>query len=227
MTLAPKGQQPKKKRNYRRKYNKKPTLTGLSKKVKALAKSVEYKFTETELTNYITETPSFVCLTNSVPCGTKNYERIGNAVTAKSVQIRMIMRSDTWSSDLKRQMVRVILMRDNSDYQETSDPINTDLLERNVTASDTITSPYKMNQKRFKILSDKVYSLNEKGSGNSQVFVKMYKRLNTKVCWKGNLDTDMTNGHLWLMLIVSPNTAGTSGYAATVSGWSRVLYTDS
>lgn len=136
--------------------------------------------------------------------GDTEQTRTGNSIFVRSINFKMIayLRGSAPSDTL-----RVIVFMDNNAATGVA-PVASDLLEYtgNQLAS---MSPLKFPEarNRFKILSNKVYSLNT--ARNPEMQIKYFKKLRHHVKYIGTTATDYGKGQLYVCIITDSNAGGT------------------
>ena len=180
--------------------------------------NVEKKFHDVSASTTISTTPSIVNLSN-IATGDDYKTRDGNSILLQSLQWRINLYANTTDG---ASFVRVIVFRDND--QRGTDPTAADLLET-TTAGLSIVSPllHYVNR-RFAVLSDKVYTLSDTGSNwlrHIKKFMKMPSGTHIKYSADAGADASNWEGALYV-LFVSNN--GTN--LPTMDYYFRLRYTD-
>jgi len=201
----------------------------LGRAVSRLLKGVEMKYVEKLSTDSISETMTCTCLSLVAQGDDDKAERIGGRINANQIHIKCALQGDNNASSNLRMFARVMLIEDKEDYQNSGVPINTDILENTGTSTAMLVSHRKWVAARFHVLYDKVFSLQELGSGNSQRYFEISRKLGREITYSGEDATtaSICKNHLWLVVFVdSPVSAIASGHEATLAYASRLYYTD-
>lgn len=168
----------------------------------------------------VTDTPTIINLSN-IAQGNDYNNREGNSILCQSLQWRIQLATNVTS---QAQSVRIIIFRDND--QRGTDPAVTDLLESTVSGYGMIVSPllHYVN-KRFSVLSDKVYTL----SSNGDTFHRSIKKFmkfppGTHIKYQSTAGADASNweGALYALFVTDQTTAN----FPTISYYFRLRFTD-
>lgn len=197
-----------KKRNYRKRYRKKPynlpfryKVADVAYKGFKLAKSlaskmnVEYNFHDASVSSVVGTTGIFSSLGN-IAQGDDIEGRTGRSILVKSLYLRC--RTQVYPTAVGT-LARWIVFIDNDSSGAT--PTAADLLD-----TESLTAPLQIgaDQGRFRVLADWVDEVTT--YGRAHVFKKKYFKLNHHIKYDGTAATDYSRGNIWVYRIASDNT---------------------
>jgi len=163
--------------------------------VKAIVNSEKHTYSRTISSSTIGNTGTMTEITN-VPQGDDFCDRTGRSILAKSVEL------NGWvfkNSSATTTVLRVIIFKDlNADG---SNPTATDLLTADNTYSLRNPAPHQM--KRFKIMLDKNYFLDDAKSKMAKVH--FFRELNHHIKY-ASTSADSNEGSLWVYLVSNEST---------------------
>lgn len=230
------------KRAYDDKQNKK--IMNLEKKVKRIDNTAEVKYKDTLFTTTIPNTGNLMLL-NGIVMGDQQIWRNGASIRMTSVQYRCTLFSDP--NALTPSRVRIILFIDKqanaANPTIAADPLTgaNPALLNNAVINDLVNSPFQHeNVERFKILSDKVYTLSTRtvnewdnavppannlavGYAIESRSIKKHKKLSVKVAFgdDGNTIASINKNSLFIFMISDQPIE-----LPSCSGGARVYYKD-
>lgn len=193
------------------------TLTKLDQKIKTVSKKLtstmeDNHYCDSFLAYFNIDTAGFVNpLVYNTPnstytnVGDTDTDRTGSTIKPHHIDMRFTFTCDTGvGSDLFNNL-RVIIFRDKN--SQGSLPLMSDLLEfSNV---DPIKSPIKyINRKRFKVIHDKVYTVNQIAGGDLVVTRRIKKKLDgTSTFLTSTNNVACLGNNQWYWLVVSDSSA--------------------
>lgn len=147
-----------------RMYKPVPRISTLNRKIKKIENDIELKYVDTVFNDTV-DTGGDLVLLNSLATGTTQLTRIGSEINATSVQFRLSCVTNDANTDGPN-FIRVILFWDRQANGVApvlfADPISASpALLNNATITTIVNTPYQYeNSERFRVLYDKVYTLN-------------------------------------------------------------------
>lgn len=159
--------------------------------------------------NPTTAVAAKVHLLNAIAEGSDANQRIGRQVTWKSILIRMHLAQNAAFSIANGGIIRMFLIYDAANNGSSTDIARTDLLSTITTNEWVITAPNLLdNRGRFRVIMDKIFTLDGLGGKGSMLNFKKFRRLNLPSLYKDNnaaLSSIMV-GSLWLMFLTTIQT---------------------
>lgn len=161
-----------------------------------------------------------LCLTNTISQGTEDFNRIGNSILAKDINIRLY---STFSADATHlnNVARITLLcwKDNANA-------NTPTVAKIYESPTIINSPFNKDYTdQFVILKDKIYANNAVVSATQSQclkIMKFYKKLDWHMRWL-NTTTGNTQNHIYICLRGAHTAVGN---AMSFSYYTRMNFTD-
>ncbi len=185
----------------------KPTITKLQKDVKMLKRVAvpEVKFHDTA----ITTAGAVTLVINPVSLiaqGDTDATRDGDEIYVKNLYVKGLLAADTGSDG---QLIRFLIIQDKQQDADASVFTSTDFLQ-----SDVWNSFYKAdgNQKRFKVLSDRVHQIGDNQNGdstdNNRKYISLNAKINQKMYFNGTAATlsSAGRGKLYVCYICNAGT---------------------
>jgi len=181
----------------------------------------EWKYIETDAMNLTADTTPVLTLVNGVTMGTSAANRVGQSITMRSLQLRLVNAATPATGT--DQIHRLLLVLDRQ--ANGTAPTLPDILYPGGTL---FTMRNLDNRKRFKILWDKTIVLDASGEPGTIRFTKMYLKFRRPVTVDfngGNAGSigDITSNSLYLCLLGSNAPGNTAGIC---QGNVRVRFTD-
>lgn len=185
--------------------------------------NTEAKFYDRAAASTFTNTGTLVNLTNLIPQGTDESERIGNSILLKDMQLKLFLSHpiDYSTSTSNGGYWRVILFCWKENLQDNP-PTVAKLLQGSTFSAFT----NKDYTDQFVILKDKIMSFETDSSRTTGVvtnifrFLKWYKKADWHLRFDGGTTADGTQNHVYIVLISSVST--NSNYTLNF----RMNYTD-
>lgn len=195
--------------------------------VNRLLKGIEIKYHEIYQAYTPSETMGLHCLT-SIAEGDTESTRTGTSIYAKKIHVKCVLAGDDYATNNQRMFCRVLLLEDKESYITSGVPLNTDIFNNTTSAKTMVTGFHIWFGSRFHCLFDKVFQLQEIGSGSSQKYFEISRRLGRVITYTGAADTACCKNHLWLIwLVCSPTGSIDTNHEAHLLFTSRLYFTDS
>lgn len=177
----------------------------------------EFKSVDTNV-NTAADTTGGVTLLNGMARGDDINQRQGRQVTLRSIELRLLSRVAPGTGIDQRHRILIVYDRQTNGAA----PAITDIL-----SSANVLYPRNLeNRQRFRILFDRLHTLNASGEPGSGRIFKWYRRLNHPVTFNAGAAgtvADIQTGSLYAIVFGTEAPGGTAGI---VSGIVRVRYSD-
>ncbi len=154
--------------------------------------------------------------THLIQRGDQHFQRNGDSITLTSFQCRFMLSTNTAGDN---NLVRLLVVHDK---QVNGVLMTAAELFLDATADDILTSPYNLDNKhRFRVLSDKIISIND--AGNANYMYSVYKKLNIKIRYDASAGavTDLTSDAIYFCFV------GNNLVLGDIQGITRLRYLDS
>lgn len=203
------------KKKTKRRFKRRTTFKGLSRRVRRLELDEEVKVNDLILNGAVDTTGSFN-LMNGIAQGNTQSTRVGNTITITGFYARYL-----WNIGDSVNYCRLILVLDKQPNGAT--PIISDLINTSLGVSWLAPINWN-NRQRFKFLKDEVMSLSiDSGQMNSTFFLKFKKPIRTIYSGTGSTITSISSNAIYAFLVTDSGAPPSPTHQA----FYRLRYTDS